>query len=101
MIGNNADMNKKDLISIVSNECKICEKLGRKIINSVFENIAKSMLRGEIVLISGFGKFWAKYCSATLKTLPITSFKREIPPKFVPKFRATQALKRRFWLNFD
>ncbi|MBQ7977169.1 MAG: HU family DNA-binding protein [Clostridia bacterium] len=93
-------MNKNELVTAVSKQCGITKLEAKKSVDAVFESITKALLRGEIVSVRGFGKFWAKYCPATLKTPPSSKIIFKIPPKFVPKFCAFERLKRRFWLDF-
>ena len=93
-------MNKTDLIKYVSQECAIPIKTTQKMLDSTLNQITEALLRGEIVSLAHFGKFFAKYSKKKKKTVPSTALRVSVPPKFVPKFSAFRALKRRFLINF-
>ena len=93
-------MNKTDLIKQVSQECAIPIKTTQKVLDSMLNLITEALLRGEVVSLSNFGKFFAKYSRGAVKSVPSTALRVSVPPKFVPKFSAFRALKRRFLLNF-
>ena len=93
-------MNKSDLVKSISQECMIPIKTTQKVLDSMLNLITEALLRGEVVSLSNFGKFFAKYSRGAVKSVPSTAFRVSVPPKFVPKFSAFRALKRRFLLNF-
>ena len=93
-------MNKTDLIKQVSQECAISIKTTQKMLDSTLNLITEALLRGEVVSLTHFGKFFAKYSRGATKAVPSTALRVSVSPKFVPKFSAFRALKRRFLINF-
>ena len=93
-------MNKSDLVKSISQECMIPIKTTQKVLDSMLNLITEALLRGEVVSLAHFGKFFAKYSRGATKAVPSTALRVSVPPKFVPKFSAFRALKRRFLINF-
>ena len=80
-------------------EKKLHEKLSltradaRKILSFIFEEMARALLRGDQVVIRGFGKFYIKQKKARMAMNPRTGEKILVPAKKVVKFRPAKRLK--------
>ena len=89
-------MNKTELIKIFAKQTNLNLKKSKEAVDVLIQIIVTALERGEEVQLSGFGKFWAKYYKGTLKNVPNTGILSKISPRFVPKFRPSSCLKRRF-----
>jgi DNA-binding protein HU-beta len=67
--------------------------LSQRVVEAVFDNITKTLARGEDVAISGFGTFRVAKRAAREGRNPKTGEKIQIPASVKPKFRAGKALK--------
>ncbi len=67
----------------------------------MLEIITKAIECGEIVVLSGFGKFYAKYYDFDKKGNKYLARKGDIASRFVPKFKASETLKKRFLGIFE
>ncbi len=92
-------MNKSDLIRSLAKRCEISHSLSKSVIDNFMEIVTLAMLRGEIVTIYGFGKFFAKYYKKSTLFSNLTSNKRVLPARFLPKFTPSNSLKRHFRHN--
>lgn len=93
-------MNKTELIRAISRDSEVPIRQTQKVIDCALNLITEALLRGEVVSLARFGKFFAKYSRGAVKRVPSTALQVPVPPKFVPKFSAFRALKRRFFINF-
>ena len=89
-------MNKTELIKSVSkqsnfsqNNCKLC-------LQALQDVLTQALLRGEVINLNGFGKFFAKYKSQRIGTNPITKDTIKIPSKYVPVFCSSKAFRAKF-----
>ncbi|MEZ5773821.1 MAG: HU family DNA-binding protein [Hyphomicrobiaceae bacterium] len=86
-------MNKKDLVSAVSDEAGINKDQAAKAVDSVFNAIEKTMKDGDEVRIPGFGTFKVSKRAAREGVVPGTNEKRKYPATKVPKFTPSKTLK--------
>ena len=85
-------MNKEDLINAVAKAT--CTKAeAAKALDAVLEAIKKSLKKGEMVTLVGFGTFRVAKRSARHGRNPQTGKTIKIAAKKVPKFIAGKALK--------
>ena len=87
-------MNKNELIEKVAKDYDKMSKadVGR-LIESVLENVTKSLKKGEEVRLIGFGTFSVYNRAATTARNPQTGEPMKIPASKQPKFKAGKALK--------
>ncbi|MEK9148033.1 MAG: HU family DNA-binding protein [Patescibacteria group bacterium] len=88
-----AKADKKWLAEIVTSHIGGTKKQGQEVVDMVFDNIAKMMVKGEQVKIAGFGVFKVSRRAAREGINPRTQEKIQIPAKVAPKFRAAKQLK--------
>jgi len=88
-----AKFDKKWLAELVTNHVGGTKKQGVEVMDLVFDNIAKAMVKGEQVKIAGFGVFKVSRRQAREGINPRTGEKIQIPAKTAPKFRAAKQLK--------
>lgn len=88
-----AKPDKKWLAELVMNRIGGTKKQAAEVVDLVFDNIAKTMVKGEQVKIAGFGVFKVARRQAREGINPRTGEKIQIPAKVAPKFRAAKQLK--------
>lgn len=88
-----AKFDKKWLAELVTNHVGGTKKQGTEVMDLVFDNIAKAMVKGEQVKVAGFGVFKVSRRQAREGINPRTGEKIQIPAKTAPKFRAAKQLK--------
>ena len=88
-----AKPDKKWLAELVTNHIGGTKKQGQEVVDMVFDNIAKMMVKGEQVKIAGFGVFKVSRRAAREGINPRTQEKIQIAAKVAPKFRAAKQLK--------
>lgn len=84
---------KKDLAELVSSKVNCTKKDANELINSIFDLITVTIKKGDVVDVSGFGKFVLKERKARTGINPATGAKIEIAASKAPGFRAAKALK--------
>ena len=88
-----AKPDKKWLAELVTNHIGGTKKQGQEVVDMLFDNIAKMMVKGEQVKIAGFGVFKVSRRAAREGINPRTQEKIQIAAKVAPKFRAAKQLK--------
>ena len=78
-------MTKKELIDVVAEKTGTTKVSAKETVDTVFAAIAETLVNGETVDLSGFGKFTVKE-RATKETI-------EIPASKVVSFKVAKALK--------
>ena len=86
-------MNKKALIDAVAAKLDITKKDATVAVETVFEAITESLVNGNKVDISGFGKFEVKTRAERTGINPATKETIQIPASKAPGFKAAKALK--------
>ncbi len=84
---------KKWLAELVMNHIGGTKKQSVEVVDIIFDNIAKAMVRGDQMKIAGFGVFKVARRAAREGVNPRTGEKIQIPAKVAPKFRAAKQLK--------
>lgn len=84
---------KKWLAEWVMQQTNGTKKASQELVDGVFDNIAKAMVKGEQVKIAGFGVFKVSRRAAREGINPRTQEKIQIAAKTAPKFRAAKQLK--------
>lgn len=86
-------MTKADLINGIAKECKCPKAVAEKVLNSVTNNVAKCLKKGDKITLTGFGTFSVSRRKARVGRNPQTGAQITIKACRVPKFKAGQALK--------
>jgi len=88
-----ANVNKDALIDEVSKKSDLSKKDIEMVIDTLLEEITKSIKAGNKVALTGFGTFKTSARAAREGINPQTKAKIQIPAMTVPKFTAGKALK--------
>ncbi len=87
-------MTKNELIEKVAKKASLTKSAADDAVNSTFGIIRDSLVRGEKVVISGFGTFMVRARAARRGRNPQTGLTIQIPAKKLPSFTAGKTLKR-------
>lgn len=85
--------NKKVITEIISERFSMTKKEAGEIVDTVFDTISESLVRGDRVDITGFGKFEVKTRAARMGINPQTGEPIEISATKIPGFKASKSLK--------
>ncbi|MCG8504708.1 MAG: HU family DNA-binding protein [Sphingomonadales bacterium] len=86
-------LNKNDLIASVASSTGLSKSDASNAVDSVLDNIASALARGDDVRLVGFGTFSVAHRKATTGRNPRTGATIQIPASNQPKFKAGKALK--------
>ncbi|THB62802.1 MAG: integration host factor subunit beta [Desulfovibrio sp.] len=86
-------MNKSELVKVLAEEVSIPLDEAGMFVDTFFDSVRTSLLRGERVEIRGFGSFKIKEYKGYLGRNPKTGQSVQVPPKKLPVFRAGKELK--------
>ncbi len=86
-------MTKTELIEKVSSDTNLSKADAGRALNSVIDNITKTLKKGEAVALIGFGAFDVTKRKARKGKNPQTGETIKIPAKKAPRFRAGKGLK--------
>ena len=84
---------KKDLAELVATKVECTKKDANEVVNAIFDEITATIKKGDVVDVSGFGKFVLKERKARTGINPSTGEKISISASKAPAFRAAKALK--------
>lgn len=87
-------MTKNELIEKVARKSHLTKRAAQDSVNYTFDLIAESLVRGEKVIVSGFGTFLIRSRAARRGRNPQTGETIQIPQKKTPGFTAGKTLKR-------
>ena len=85
--------NKSDLIEAIAKSADISKAAAGRALDSTIESIMKSLKKGELVSLVGFGTFYVGKRAARNGRNPRTGETIKIKAAKVPKFRAGKGLK--------
>lgn len=86
--------NKADLIEEVAKSAGLSKSTATVAFNAIFASITKSLVKGDVVNVSSFGKFEVKQRAARMGVSPREISKKiKIPAVKVARFRAGKGLK--------
>lgn len=85
-------MTKKDLIEIVARKAHLTKKAATEAIESLLGEIQRTLVKGEKIVLSGFGTFDVD--QRAKKKMFLRGKEEEVPPHRVPRFRPGKELKR-------
>ena len=83
-------MNKSDLITEIAEKCNIYQKDSKEIIDAVFDILAEKLIKGEKVVMSGFGSWYVVKRKEKICRNPQTGEKVFVPEKNAIKFNPSQ-----------
>lgn len=86
-------INRTDLAKKIAEESGISQAKALGVVTSLFKEITEEMSRGNVVNISGFGKFEVRDRAGRTGVNPATGEKIEIPSLKSPAFKAGRVLK--------
>jgi nucleoid DNA-binding protein len=86
-------MTKQDLVEIMAKACTISKNQANDCLNMILDEIAKSLKKGQDVVLTGFGTFSVVKRKARTGINPKTGQKINIPARKAPKFKAGKSLK--------
>ncbi len=86
-------MNKQQLIEKIATEANCTKAQVENILNCAFENIKKTVKKGDDVKLVGFGTFTKSKRKARMGRNPQTGKAIKIPAAWAPKFRAGAEFK--------
>lgn len=86
-------MTKDQLVQILSKKTALSKSTAAECINTILDEITKSLSKGEEVILSGFGKFSVGLRKERMGINPRTKEEIKIPEMKIPKFKAGRILK--------
>ena len=88
-------MNKAELTLYLAEKADLTQKVAKVIVDTIFDGMRDSLIRGERIEIRGFGSFvirnYGDYRGRNPKTGEIVN----VPPKKLPFFKVGKELKER------
>jgi integration host factor subunit beta len=88
-------MNKSQLIEALAKQENLPLKKAEEVVNTVFGDMEKALIRGERVEIRGFGSFKVKHYDGYKGRNPKTGEVIDVAPKKLPFFKVGKELKER------
>ena len=86
-------MNKHELIALIAEEHGMSKAQTGRIVDSIFDNIVKTLARGADFQLVGFGSLKAVKREARVSRNPRTGEAVNVPAAVVPKFVPGKAFK--------
>jgi len=86
-------MTKEDIIEAIVKKIAVSKKDASEALNTVIEEITKTLSKGGDVVLTGFGTFKVGKRAAREGRNPKTGEKIKIPAMKTPKFKAGKGLK--------
>ncbi len=86
-------MTKQDLIEAVAEKAGVSKAVAGECLNTIIDQIGKTLSTGGEVVLTGFGKFSTSKRKARVGRNPQTGDAIKIAASTVPKFKAGKALK--------
>lgn len=87
-------MTKNELVEKVAKKANLTKSAASDAVNQTFNLIKDSLVRGEKVIITGFGTFLIRSRAARRGRNPQTGETIQIPSKKLPSFTAGKTIKR-------
>ncbi len=86
-------MNKSELTAMVAEKAGLTKKDADKAVNAFIDSVTEGLVKGEKVVLVGFGSFETKQRAARKGKNPQTGAEINIPASTVPSFKAGRGLK--------
>ena len=88
-------MNKAELVLRVAERAKVTQKVAKVIVDTIFEGMRDSLVRGERIEIRGFGSFVVKNYAGYKGRNPKTGRVVDVSEKRLPFFKVGKELRER------
>ena len=88
-------MTKSELISQLAERANLTQKLAKVIVDTIFDDMKESLIRGERIEIRGFGSFALRNYGAYKGRNPKNGELVDVPRKKLPFFKVGKALKQK------
>lgn len=88
-------MNKAELVLRVAEKAKVTQKVAKVIVDTIFEGMKNSLVKGERIEIRGFGSFMVKNYRGYRGRNPKTGEIVNVSGKKLPFFKVGKELKER------
>lgn len=88
-------MNKAELVLTVAERAKVTQKVAKVIVDTIFEGMRDSLVRGERIEIRGFGSFVVKNYAGYRGRNPKTGRVVDVSTKRLPFFKVGKELRER------
>ncbi len=86
-------MTKSDIVKKLSENMKLKKKIAEEVIDTIFDSMKESLIKGDKVEIRGFGTFKVKNYKAYEGRNPRTGEIINVKPKKLPFFKVGKELK--------
>jgi|AntAceMinimDraft_16_1070373.scaffolds.fasta_scaffold02821_2 DNA-binding protein HU-beta len=86
-------MTKQQLVEILADKSGLSKSVSAEFLNTLLDEIGKTLAKGDEVVLTGFGKFLASKRKARMGRNPQTGASIKIAATTVPRFKAGKALK--------
>lgn len=86
-------MNKSELTAIIAEKAGLTKKDADKALNAFVDAVTEGLVKGEKIVLVGFGSFETKKRAARKGKNPQTGAEINIPASTVPAFKAGRGLK--------
>ena len=91
----NKNVTRADLATAVYGVAPMTRREAAQFVDDILEEIASALVKGEHVLLSGFGKFTVRDKGPRIGRNPKTKVETPIPPQKSLVFRPSHIMKRR------
>ena len=88
-------MTKSELVSKLAERTNLTQQVARVIVDTIFDGMKESLVRGERIEIRGFGSFKIKQYDGYQGRNPKTGEIIHVAPKKLPFFKVGKELKER------
>jgi integration host factor subunit beta len=89
------EMNKAELVLRVAERAKVTQKVAKVIVDTIFEGMKDSLVKGERIEIRGFGSFVVKNYAGYKGRNPKTGRVVDVSKKRLPFFKVGKELRER------
>jgi integration host factor subunit beta len=89
------EMNKAELVLRVAERAKVTQKVAKVIVDTMFEGMKDSLVKGERIEIRGFGSFMVKNYAGYKGRNPKTGRVVDVSEKKLPFFKVGKELRER------
>ncbi len=88
-------MNKAELTLLLAEKTNLTQKVAKVIVDTIFDGMRDSLIRGERIEIRGLGSFVIRDYGGYKGRNPKTGEIVDVPPKKLPFFKVGKELKER------
>lgn len=86
-------MSKKSIVNEIAKKNGLTQAQTLQVVNDFLEMVVENVAAGERIQFTGFGTFEAVKQKARMVYNPTEREMKEVPEKFVPKFRPSKTFK--------